>query len=337
MSKYDTIQLAHGGGGRLSDALIREEILSRFGDGPLKSLPDGATLPKIEGELVFSTDSYVVKPYKFNGGNIGNLAVHGTVNDISVAGGIPMYLSLGMIIEEGFPFSELRLILDTIKTSADECGVKIVTGDTKVVARGQCDGIYINTSGIGGKLKNFDLNKSRIKVGDSVLVSGNIGDHGMAILAAREGINIDNKLISDTASVHRLVQAAYKDFAEHVKFMRDPTRGGVSAVLNEVVSGTNVGIDLDASKLPYSSEASSIAEMLGIDLLNVACEGRMILICDPSVSDKILHLWQSMPEGKAAALIGYVNSEAERVSIKTVTGGRRLVDVPTGELLPRIC
>ncbi|MEI6055347.1 MAG: hydrogenase expression/formation protein HypE [Lentisphaerota bacterium] len=335
--KYDTIQLAHGGGGRLSDALIKEEILSRFGDGPLKSLPDGATLPKIEGEIVFSTDSYVVKPYKFNGGNIGNLAVHGTVNDISVAGGIPRYLSLAMIIEEGFPISELRLILDTIKTSANECGVKIVTGDTKVVARGQCDGIYINTSGIGEKLKNFDLNKSRVKAGDAVLVSGNIGDHGMAILAAREGINIENGLVSDTASVHRLVQTAYKEYAEHIKFMRDPTRGGVAAVLNEIVSGTNVGIELDSSKLPFSAGTLSIAEMLGIDLLNVACEGRMMLICDASVVDEILDLWRAMPEGIGAAIIGYVNSDTERVSIKTVTGGRRLVDVPTGELLPRIC
>jgi hydrogenase expression/formation protein HypE len=335
--QYDTIQLAHGGGGRLSDSLIRDEILSRFGEGTLSSLPDGATLPKIEGELVFSTDSYVVKPYKFNGGNIGNLAVHGTVNDISVSGGIPKYLSLAMIIEEGFPISELRLILDTIKTSADECGVKIVTGDTKVVAKGQCDSIYLNTSGIGEKLRNFDLGKHRIKAGDTVIVSGNIGDHGMAILAAREGINIDNNLVSDTASVHKLVQAVYKDFASDVKFMRDPTRGGVAAVLNEIVSGTDAGIELDSAKLPYSKEASSIAEMLGIELLNVACEGRMLLICNSSVSERILNLWKAMPEGKDASIIGFVNSEAGRVSIKTVTGGRRLVDVPTGELLPRIC
>ncbi|HBM15067.1 MAG TPA: hydrogenase expression/formation protein HypE [Lentisphaeria bacterium] len=337
MSKIDTIQLAHGGGGRLSDALIRDEILSRFGEGPLKSLPDGATLPKIDGELVFSTDSYVVKPYKFNGGNIGNLAVHGTVNDISVSGGIPRYLSLAMIIEEGFPISELRLILDTIKTSADECDVKIVTGDTKVVARGQCDSIYINTSGIGEKLKGFDLGKHRIKPGDAVIVSGNIGDHGMAILAAREGINIDNNLVSDTASVQRLVQSLHENFAYAVKFMRDPTRGGVAAVLNEIVSDTSYGIELDSVKIPYSREASSIAEMLGIELLNVACEGRMLLICDNSVASDILNLWKNMPEGKGAEIIGYVNKEPERVSIKTVTGGRRLVDVPTGELLPRIC
>lgn len=337
MPKYDTIQLAHGGGGRLSDALIKEEILPRFGDGPLKSLPDAASLSEIKGEIIFSTDSYVVKPYKFNGGNIGNLAVHGTVNDVSVAGGLPKYLSLGMIIEEGFPISELRLILDSIKTSADECCVKIVTGDTKVVAKGQCDGIYINSSGIGEKLKNFNLGKSRVDVGDAVLVSGNIGDHGMAILAAREGINIENGLVSDTASVHKLVQSIYEEYAQHIKFMRDPTRGGVAAVLNEIVSETNVGIELDSSKLPFSRGTLSIAEMLGIDLLNVACEGRMMLICDSSVSDKILDLWRAMPEGKDAAIIGYVNSEAGRVSIKTVTGGRRLVDVPTGELLPRIC
>ncbi len=335
--QYDTIQLAHGGGGRLSDSLIKEEILSRFGDGPLKGLPDAASLPEINGQIIFSTDSYVVKPYKFNGGNIGNLAIHGTVNDISVSGGIPKYLSLAMIIEEGFPVAELRLILDTIQTSAKECDVRIVTGDTKVVAKGQCDGIYINTSGIGEKLKKFDLDKSRIKEGDAVLVSGNIGDHGMAILAAREGINIEGNIVSDTASVHKLVQSAYEECAEQIKFMRDPTRGGVAAVLNEMVGGTNVGIEIDSPKIPFSAGTLSIAEMLGIDLLNVACEGRMLLICEPSVADRIFKIWKSFPEGKGAALIGYVNSNAERVSIKTVTGGRRLVDVPTGELLPRIC
>ena len=332
----DKIQLAHGGGGRLSSSLINDEIVSRFGEGPLEGLPDAATLSPISGEIVFSTDSYVVSPYKFNGGNIGNLAVHGTVNDISVSGGRPKWLSIGLILEEGFPVSELQLILDSIKFSADECEVKIVTGDTKVVNKGQCDGIYINSTGIGEKIKEFNLSKSRLSEGDAIIVSGNIGDHGMAILSAREGINVGSGLASDTASVHNLVLSILQ-YASEVKFMRDPTRGGVAAVLNEIVSGTKVGAILDSSKIPVSAEANALSEILGIDILNVACEGRMILICSRCVADNILSVWKSLPEGVNASIIGYINNEEQRVLLKTVTGGTRLVDVPTGELLPRIC
>ena len=332
----DKILLAHGGGGRLSLALINDEIVSRFGKGPLAGLSDAATLEPVSGEIVFSTDSYVVSPYKFNGGNIGNLAVHGTVNDISVSGGRAKWLSLGLILEEGFPVSELQLVLDSIKSSADECEVKIVTGDTKVVAKGQCDGIYINSAGIGEKIKEFNLSKSRLCEGDAIIVSGTIGDHGMAILSAREGINMENGPVSDTASVHRLV-LSIKQYASKVKFMRDPTRGGVAAVLNEVVSDTKVGATLDSNKIPVSPGSNALSEILGIDILNVACEGRMILICDRSVVDNILSVWKFLLEGKNASVMGYINNEAQRVILKTVTGGSRLVDVPAGELLPRIC
>jgi hydrogenase expression/formation protein HypE len=332
----DVIQIAHGGGGRLSSQLIDEEIVARFGKGPLKGLPDAATLPKIDEKIIYSTDSYVVHPIEFPGGNIGNLAVHGTVNDVSVAGGRPLWLSLGLILEEGLEISVLRKILDTIKTSADECGIKIVTGDTKVVAKGQCDKIFINTSGIGEQITNFNLDKSRIKPGDNIIVSGTIGDHGMAILTAREGINIENGPTSDTASVHKLVQAAAK-FGSDIKFMRDPTRGGVATVLNEIVSDSNFGFLLDDSNIPVSAATSSISEMLGIEPMNLACEGRMLLICSPKSTEKLLKVWKNMPEGRDATVIGTATEDKERVVLKTVTGGTRLVDVPLGELLPRIC
>ncbi len=331
-----TIQLAHGGGGRLSSQLIDEEIVSRFGDGPLRTLPDAALLPNHGSKIIFSTDSYVVNPLMFPGGNIGNLAVHGTVNDVSVAGGRPLWLSLGLILEEGLSIEILRTILDTIKKTAEECNVKIVTGDTKVVAKGQCDGIYINTAGIGEALEKFNLDKNNIIPGDSVLVSGTIGDHGMAVLAAREGINIENGPVSDTASVHKLVKIAH-EFGEDVRFMRDPTRGGVASVLNEIAAGTDIGFKLKSESIPLSRGTGSISEIMGIDPLNVACEGRMLLVCNSNSADKILERWKQIPEGREAAIIGKATSVAERVELLTVTGGTRLIDVPQGELLPRIC
>lgn len=330
------IQLAHGGGGRLSAQLIKNEILSRFGENTLKWLPDAATLPEIKGKIVYSTDSYVVSPIEFSGGNIGNLAVHGTINDISVAGGRPLWLSLGLILEEGLEISILQRILDTIKQSAKECNVQIVTGDTKVVSKGQCDKIYINTSGIGEALPNFNLSKFSIKPGDSILISGTIGDHGMAVLSSREGIDIKNGPKSDTGSVQRVVQSAHK-YGKNVKFMRDPTRGGVAAVLNEIASDTEIGFFIEDSKIPLSPATNSISEALGIDPLTLACEGRVLLVCDKSVANKILNDWKKFPEGKGSSIIGCATGNKERVILKTVTGGTRLVDVPLGELLPRIC
>ncbi|MCP4181376.1 MAG: hydrogenase expression/formation protein HypE [bacterium] len=332
----DKIQIAHGSGGKLSSQLIDNEIVSRFGEGPLKGLPDAAMLKGFKNNIIFSTDSYVVHPIEFPGGNIGNLAVHGTVNDVSVAGGKPKWLSLGIILEEGLPIITLQKILDTIKQSAEECSVKIVTGDTKVVAKGQCDGIYINTAGIGEAIDGFNLDKNLIKENDCIIVSGNIGDHGMAVLSAREGINIKNGPLSDTGSVHRLVQNI-QSYAENIKFMRDPTRGGVASVLNEIVSNTEIGAILDSSKIPVAPGTNSISEILGIDILSVACEGRMLLICSKSVSNNILTEWRKFPEGKDAAVIGKINNDKGRVTLSTVTGGTRLIDVPMGELLPRIC
>jgi len=336
MNNESIILLAHGGGGRLSRDLIQSEIVSRFGNGPLSGLPDAATLPWPGKSLIFTTDSFVVQPLEFPGGNIGDLAVYGTINDISVCGGLPKWLSMGLILEEGLPLSTLRRILDSVKSAADSCGVAIATGDTKVVGHGQCDGLFINTSGIGEAIKGFNLAMTRITEGDHVIASGNLADHGFAVLAARQNINIKSGLKSDTAPVHRLVQSV-QDCADDIKFMRDPTRGGLASVLNEAVEGMKIGICIEETELPFSTGTKALSETLGIDPLHVPSEGRMILVCSPSVSGKILKTWKDMPEGAGAKKIGEVISDKGRVTIKTVTGGRRIVDVPRGELLPRIC
>ena len=333
----DLIQLAHGGGGRLSRDLIRREIVSRFGNGPLQELPDGATLPTPRGaSFVFTTDSFVVRPLEFPGGNIGDLAVHGTVNDLAVCGSVPKWLSLALILEEGLPLVVLRRVLDSVKRAADACGVAVVTGDTKVVARGQCDGIYINTAGIGERIEAFELGVQRVVEGDRVLVSGPVADHGMAVMAAREAIGISNGPVSDTGPVHRLVQAA-EPWADSVRFMRDPTRGGLASVLNEIVEERPLGILLQETAIPLSAGARAVADMLGLDPLHVASEGRMIMVCASTAADAILKQWHALPEGVGAADIGSVVRQPGRVLLETVTGGRRLVDVPRGELLPRIC
>lgn len=332
----ELIQLAHGGGGRLSQELINSEIVPRFGSGALCGLPDAATLPSPAGKLIFTTDSFVVQPLEFPGGNIGNLAVHGTVNDIAVCGGNPKWLSLALIIEEGLPLKTLRTILDNVKSSALDCGVSIVTGDTKVVARGQCDGLYINTSGIGELLSGFDLGTHRITEGDAVIVSGPLGDHSMAVMACRENIKIENGPTSDTGPVHRLALAA-QEVAGGIHFMRDPTRGGAATVLNEAVEGQDIGIVLAERDIPVSRGTKAVCELLGFDPLHVASEGRVILICAPGAADTILKKWRAMPEGRESAVIGTVTRDAGRVILSTIAGGRRMVDVPRGELLPRIC
>jgi len=330
------VQLAHGGGGRLTRELIDREIMPRFGNGPLSGLPDGATLPSPGDRLVFTTDSFVVHPLEFPGGNIGHLAVHGTVNDLAVCGGEPKWLSLALIIEEGFAFSVLARILDSVREAADACGVTVATGDMKVVARGQGDGIYINTAGIGLALPGFVLGQKRICEGDCVLINGTLGDHGMAVMSARQNMDFVKGPVSDTGSVQRLV-AAVHEFGAEVRFMRDPTRGGAAAVLNEIIEGREIGIFLKERDLPLAPATRAVAEMLGIDPLHAASEGRLILFCSREVAPAILKRWQSLPEGEGAVCLGTVTRDKGRVVMETVTGGRRLVDVPRGELLPRIC
>ena len=335
-SSTTSIQLAHGGGGLLSRTLIRDEIVARFGAGPLRGLPDAARVPLGAGEVIFTTDSYVVQPVEFPGGNIGSLAVHGTVNDIAVSGGRPRWLSLGLILEEGLPLELLRRILDSTQAAVAACGVQIATGDTKVVARGQCDQIYINTAGVGDPIPGFCLGVATVQPGDAVLVSGTLGDHGIAVLSARKGIDIRNGPVSDSAPVHRLVAAA-APVAAQVRFMRDPTRGGVAAVTNEIVAGHPVGMLLRESALPFAPGTRAAAEMLGLDLLDVACEGRVLLVCAADAAAAVLAAWRNLPEGQHATQIGEVTGRAGQVVLETRMGGHRLVDVPQGEMLPRIC
>ena len=338
------ITLAHGGGGLASRELIEREIVPRFGRGPLAGLPDAATLPLAPEDagrpLIWSTDSFVVQPLEFPGGNIGHLAVHGTVNDVAVAGGEPRWLSLGLILEEGLPLDTLRRVLDAVRDAAQACGVAVVTGDTKVVARGQCDGMYMNTAGLGLGLPGFGdrlrLAPERCRPGDRVLVSGPLGDHGVAVLAAREGFEGGPE--SDTASVHRLVADAATVAGLDLRFLRDPTRGGLAATLTELVAGGAFGIALAEERLPASEGARALAELLGVDLLQVASEGRVFAVCAPDSAPAVLAAWRVRPEGAGAVDVGAVTrGDAGRVVLETTLGGRRLVDVPRGELLPRIC
>ncbi|NGZ06173.1 MAG: hydrogenase expression/formation protein HypE [Magnetococcales bacterium] len=333
----EQILLAHGGGGRLSQRLIAEEILSRFGSGPLATLPDAASLQLSGRNVCFTTDGFVVQPLFFPGGCIGDLAVHGTVNDLAVSGARPRWLSLAMILEEGLPVMTLRRVLDAIRLAADHADVAVVTGDTKVVKRGQCDGIYITTSGIGAALPGFSLSIAQIQPGDKVLVSGCLGDHGAAILAAREGFPAEHSPKSDSRPLHRLVEGM-AELAAGVRFMRDPTRGGLATILNEMTAGQRFGMRIRARDLPFSPAASALAEMMGLDLLHVASEGCLVLVCAASVADGILDIWHTLPEGRDAREVGIVTGEhGGRVILESAIAGERVVDVPSGELLPRIC
>jgi hydrogenase expression/formation protein HypE len=330
------ILLGHGGGGRLSRDLVEQELLPRFGGPALEGLPDAARLAWEAPGVVFTTDSFVVQPLEFPGGDIGRLAVHGTVNDLAVAGARPRWLSLGLIIEEGLPLELLRRLLDSVAAAAHEADVAVATGDTKVVPRGQCDQLYVNTAGIGEPIAGLTLDPARAADGDAVLVSGTLGDHGTAVLASREGIDFSGGPVSDTAPVHRLV-AAVAGHGPALRFLRDPTRGGAAAVLNEIVAGREAGIEVEETALPFSPGARALAETLGLDLLHVASEGRVLLVCDAAVADDVLARWRALPEGAGAARVGTVTGEAGRVVLRTAMGGRRLVDLPEGELLPRIC
>lgn len=327
------VTMAHGGGGRAETELIEQEILSRFGDGPLAGLPDGARLP---GGLVFSTDSFVVTPRFFPGGDIGKLAVCGTVNDLYMAGGTPRYLSLSLIIEEGFPREELGRILDSAAAAAKACGVSVATGDTKVVPRGGADGIYLNTAGIGIADPRWTPDRSRFRPGDRILVNGGIGEHGMAILAARHGIGGEG-IVSDCAGLGPFVEAALAVAPGAVKFMRDPTRGGVGAVVQEMMSGSPAGAELREADLPLRPAFRALGGMLGIEPLFVACEGRMVTVADADGAEAILAAWRSLPGGESAAEIGELTGTPGRVTLRGEWGGRRLLIVPDGEQLPRIC
>ena len=338
MEEQKTIMMAHGGGGRLMGDLIQRTIVPKFGDGQSVQLNDSAVVDVPAGKLCFTTDSFVVKPLFFNGGDIGKLAVCGTVNDLTVAGAKPIALSLSLILEEGLELDVLEKILDSIGNTAKAAEVNIVTGDTKVVEKGSADGVFINTSGVGILAEHASSAFDRIKPGDVILINGTIGDHGMTIMSQREGLEFDTPLKSDCACLHELTQMLYKELGDSVKFMRDPTRGGLAATLNEVAQTANVNVELNEAGLPVDKTVQTAADMLGFDLLNIANEGKVLAVVDAAVADKAVELWKSHPLGKNAAIIGKV-SETDRPLVELITkiGGRRIVQTPYGRELPRIC
>jgi hydrogenase expression/formation protein HypE len=338
MTAGDKILLAHGGGGRLTDELIHSVILPAFENQTLSKLTDSAEIRVGKENICFTTDSYVVKPLFFNGGDIGKLAVCGTINDLAVSGAKPIALSLSLIIEEGLETSILKKILDSAARAAKEENVSIVCGDTKVVEAGSADKIFINTSGVGLKLSKAAVGFEKITAGDKIIVSGTIGDHGMTIMSQREGMKFESEMKSDCGSVAQICAKAIETLGDEIKFMRDPTRGGLAATLNEIVNQTGVSIEIQESQIPVNPTTRAAADMLGFDILNIANEGKVVIIVSEQKADKCLEICQGCKNGKDAAIIGrVVKSDEPLVELITMIKGRRMVQMPYGRELPRIC
>ncbi|MBW8034820.1 MAG: hydrogenase expression/formation protein HypE [Planctomycetes bacterium] len=336
--KENKILLAHGGGGRLTSHLIEKTILPAFSNDTLDKLTDAASLDLTSASVCMTTDSYVVKPLFFNGGDIGKLAVCGTVNDLAVAGATPVALSLSLIIEEGFDIDTLEKILASAGATAKQAGIDIVTGDTKVVEKGAADGLFINTAGLGTRHENADIDFDRVTKTDKIIINGTLGDHGMTIISQREGIKFDSPLQSDCAVLSGLIADVLNSGA-NVKFMRDPTRGGVAAVLNEIAAASGFTIELDEPSLPIDETVRAAADMLGFDLLDIANEGKVVFVVDEKDAGKVVDICKNHELGKKAAIIGEVldKEESPVVELKTKIGGRRIVQMPYGRDLPRIC
>lgn len=332
----DKIMLGHGGGGRLSQQLTSELFLKYFGNPVLNTLEDAAALTLPQRKIAFTTDSYVVTPRFFPGGNIGKLAVCGTVNDLAMRGAVPLYLSVGFIIEEGFSVAELEDIVKTMAEAAAAAGVQIVTGDTKVVGRGAADGIFINTAGIGIIDESLNISVSNAQPGDKVIISGTIGDHGMTILSLREGLSFKADLQSDCAPLNGLVKELLP-FKHNIHVLRDPTRGGVASTLNEIAASSNVGIIINEANLPFKPQVKASCELLGLDPLHLANEGKFIAIVAESVVTEVLEALHGHEYGKEACVIGEVVNSSRRVALRTYIGSTRIIDIAAGELLPRIC
>ncbi|UCG80067.1 MAG: hydrogenase expression/formation protein HypE [Desulfobacterales bacterium] len=337
MKIEDTITLDHGSGGRASHELVRGVFLPQFKNALLEGLDD-STVFEIGGQkLAISTDSYTVDPIFFPGGDIGCLAVNGTVNDVAMRGAVPCFLSVGFIIEEGFPMADLNRILASMKRAAAEAGVQIIAGDTKVVNRGGADKIFINTSGVGVIKGKTDISGKNARVGDTILVSGTMGDHGVTILSKRGGLSFEAPIESDSAPLHGLV-AAIMSLSDQIHVMRDPTRGGLATSLNEIAIQSNVGIELFEDQIPVHESVLGACEILGLDPLYIANEGKLIAIVGPEDADKVLNCMKAHPYGTEAAIIGRVVSQDQgRVFMKTGVGGTRILDMLAGEQLPRIC
>lgn len=335
-NEHEYITLAHGAGGKISQELMEQVILPEFGNPILNEMHDGARL-SLSGKLAFTTDSYVVQPLFFNGGNIGKLAVCGTVNDLAMTGAVPRYISAGMILEEGFPVEDLRKIAHTMKEMAEEAGIAIVTGDTKVVERGKCDGIYINTAGIGELIEGVEISPKKVKPGMKVLLSGFLGDHAATILAGRHGLELPDHIKTDCAPLAGLTQALLQA-APHTAVLRDPTRGGVAAVLNEIASASQCGIIIEEEDIPIREEVQGVCDMLGFDPLYLANEGKCVAFVPAEEAEAALKAMKSSSYGREARIIGETTAEAPgQVALRTAIGGLRVVDMPLGNLVPRIC
>lgn len=335
--RHDRVDLSHGAGGRAMAQLIAQLFAKEFANDYLGQGDDGARLPEPDGPLVLATDAHVVSPLFFPGGDIGSLAVHGTINDVAVMGARPLYLSAAFVLEEGFPLADLARIVRSMAEASRRAGVPVVTGDTKVVEAGKGDGVFITTTGVGRVYPGVEVSGSRAEPGDAVLVSGPLGDHGMAIMSVREDLALQTPIVSDSAALHDLVADLIRAVPQlHV--LRDPTRGGLAATLNEIAHQSQVGILLEEAAIPVRREVHAVCELLGLDPLDVANEGRLVVICPNSLAAGALEALRAHPLGAGAARIGEVIADKRCfVQMTTRFGGRRMVDWLAGESLPRIC
>ncbi len=337
LNEYDKVLLAHGGGGKLSNQLIDKMFFSQLGNEYLSAAHDGAVIEAGNRRLAFSTDSYIVQPIFFPGGNIGELAVNGTVNDLSCCGAEPQFLSLALIIEEGFPMDDLWKIVLSIRESCEKAGVKIVTGDTKVVEKGKGDKIFINTSGIGLVREGVNISPAHAQEGDVIIVNGRIAEHGIAVMSSRQGLQFETTITSDTAPLNSLVSAVL-DATPEVHVMRDPTRGGLASALNEIASASKTGMIIEEDHIPVSEEVKAACEILGFDPLYIANEGKILFFVPEKEATKVLNTLHALPYGKEATVIGRVVADHPGiVRLKTSIGSTRIVDMISGEQLPRIC
>jgi hydrogenase expression/formation protein HypE len=334
---YPTIVMGHGAGGQLSAELIEHLFLPAFRNPALEALADAAVLPPPGGPLVFSTDAFVVRPLFFPGGSVGELAVNGTVNDLAMAGAVPLYLSAAFILEEGLPLETLGRVVDRMAEAARRAGVQIVTGDTKVVERGHGDGCFIATTGVGVLRKGVDLSPAAVRPGDVILCSGYVGDHGMAVMSVREGLEFDTPLQSDCQPLHTLAAAILEDPGP-VRVLRDPTRGGLASALHEIARKSNVGLLVEETAIPVRPEVRAACELLGLDPLHVANEGKLIAVVAPEAADATLARMRRHPAGADAAVIGQATAAHPGVvALRTAVSATRVLDMIFGEQLPRIC
>ncbi len=333
----EKIKLGHGSGGRMSQELFETLFQPKFSNEYLDEAHDGAILEMANSKIAFSTDTFVVNPLFFPGGNIGDLAVNGTVNDVAMCGADPRFISAGFILEEGFPVAQLQQIVNSMQAATEKAGVLLVTGDTKVVEHGSADGVFINTSGIGIVRENLSISPKNAREGDVIIINGRIAEHGVAVMTKREGLEFESSILSDCASLNGMIGSVL-DSTDDVHVLRDPTRGGVAATLNEIAQSASKGINLVENNIPLDEQVKSISSILGLDPLYIANEGKVLIIVAEKSAEKVLSIMKEFPEGRESAIIGHVtDNHPGKVVMETSIGTRRIVDMPSGEQLPRIC